>query len=334
MVKINRVLKLPPHVTWRRTASHGGIWAAVALASGCGHYGVDLDGAVQDAAISETTTGKDKPTKPDETTASDGGEQTSRGPDASAGHPSDETKPGKTEDTGLTIGETNTLVSDVSGTHGGTSGGGMSGSGTQGVDSTEPKDAGPDASVSRDAASSDTQDNPGETRGMEAGADSSADDGPTAVTLDGGVPICEPLCSCAQGSDCNLVCGQDECLASCEPGAQCQVAVGVAPVVEITCGAGASCATTEISTLSVDVTCVGEGECHTECDDNQSCSVQCDGPGRCVSKCHGTATCDVDCADGAECYVVYDNLDHVSLNCGARAVKICDGVATCNELCP
>lgn len=328
VAKLNKVWWSHPRQGWGGAAGYVGVLGAIALATGCGHYGVDLDGVTEDASVSETTTGEDKPTKPQKPTkteeiTSDTGDQTSPGRDASPGDSNDETKPSKTDDTNLTGGETNTLVSDVSGTHGGTPGGG-----TQTVDPDEPKDAGADASATRDA-SSDGSDNTGETK-----TDDETGVSDPAVDLDGGVPACDPVCACAQGLECNLLCGEGECLASCGASAQCEVVVGDAPVVEIECAAGAYCATSGISGLDVDVTCSGEGECHTECNDNQSCFVQCEGPGRCVSKCHGSGMCDVKCAEGVECYVVYDNLDHVALNCGDRAIKICDGIATCNELCP
>lgn len=324
MAKLNKVWRLPAREGWGCTTGYVGVLGAIAFATGCGHYGVDLDGVTEDASASETTTGEDKPTKPnkpiktEEATASNtsGAGERDASPEDSTG----QTKPGKTDDTNLTAGETNTLLSDVSGTHGGGTHGGV------------PKDAGADASATRDA-SDDASDNPGETKtDVETGIETG--EGEPSAALDGGIPLCDPVCACESGLECNLLCGENECLANCKSSAQCEVVVGAAPVVEIECAAGAYCATSGISGLNVDVTCSGEGECHTECNDNQSCFVQCEGPGRCVSKCHGTGMCDVKCAEGAECYVVYENIDHVALNCGDRAIKLCDGIATCNELCP
>lgn len=285
-------------------------------ASACGHYGVDLDGVV-DASIdasgeSDTTTKPSKP-KPSETAVSD-----SSAPNSSDGKTHDGSSSEidiSNGDASVTGGETKEPA-ETEPTRDVTSGDAAPPTDAS-VDGSIVEDAGADADASWDVESSEEPDSE-TTRGNS----------------DAGPPICEPTCSCAEGVDCDLLCLGQECLATCEANALCDVVVGAAPTVKVDCARGALCSALEMTAESVNVTCSGEGDCHAECDGEQDCAVDCKGPGRCVTKCHGEAQCDVTCKEGAECFVVYDNVENVTLTCDVGSVNHCDGLVTCDAACP
>ena len=58
--------------------------------------------------------------------------------------------------------------------------------------------------------------------------------------------------------------------------------------------------------------------------------------GKCVLYCEGADECEVLCPEGAECYVVRQNIDTlVELECSTDARLECsDTVTACNGACP
>jgi hypothetical protein len=315
-----------------RASAVVGVFTLLGVASAvtsCGHYGVDLDGVVDASVDAGDETKDDKTTKPDkpkpgQTGSSDVG--TAATSNGETGGKSEDPKTEYPSDGGKTSGETK----DPASTEATASG---SRDDMTNADAQAPKDASVDGSVLDDAGS-DADSSLG-THEVDTNRDEETSTSQVSETRDGGTPICGPACSCAEGVDCNLVCvDESQCLASCELNALCDVVVGIAPTVKIDCASGALCSALDMTADQVNVTCEGEGDCHAECGGQQSCDVECKGPGRCVTKCHDDAACNVTCKEGADCYVVYDNVDNVTLDCAVGEVNHCAGVVTCDLPCP
>lgn len=308
-----------------RVATLFGLTSAVI---GCGHYGVDLDGVVDASVDAGGNTEDDettKPVKPKPTDATPSDLAATSTTDETSG----ESKPAKTEHP-HDAGETSEGTIGPVDTHGTAA---DSASDASSADAEAPKDASVDGSVLEDAGSE--LDASLGTSHEDTRDDGTTSPGTTGLMLDAGMPTCGPSCSCAEGIDCNLVCvDESQCLANCETNALCDVIVGVVPTVKIDCAGGALCSALDMVADVVDVTCLGDGDCHAECGGEQSCAVECKGPGRCVTKCHDDAECNVTCKEGADCYVVYDNVDNVTLECEVGAVNHCDGLVTCDLPCP
>lgn len=202
----------------------------------------------------------------------------------------------------------------------------------------------PSVSYTTDGSSGDSTRSDAQTP-RDAAADGSVDDGGLDASSDGGTnqdtrrndagtATCDASCACAAGFDCELVCGDQRCHASCESDARCDVSVGNAPEVTIDCAKGASCSAVDMTGEDTRVVCAGEGNCRAECGLQESCVVECKGQGRCVTTCHGDTMCNVTCKAGADCSVIYDTFEHVALVCEVGELNYCDGIVTCGLPCP
>lgn len=294
----------------------------------CGHYGIDYG---QDTLRDGSTPVTDE-----------SGAESSVATHASESKPSSQTsddaksdKPTKPErDAGTTHGEAG--VGSSTDESGSDSSGRDGSSHSVTSTATTSTDSRVDSEVPHDSGASDagiTDDGGAPTLDASIDVPDAGEGSTEPGTLDGGGPLCEPDCICLF-DQCDLACLQSECLATCEPGVECDVSVGPAEVVELQCNAGAICTAADMVAPSVEVVCRGEGECRTECRADQHCDVACEGSGRCEAKCHDQATCAVSCAEGRECYVTYDDVENVELTCEGRSAKACDGFLTCNESCP
>lgn len=294
---------------------------------GCGHYGIDYGGETRsdgstpftdDTGTQSSANTDNSPSKPSTVTSNDDRSEKPDKPRRDAG-------PTKDGEAGMDP-STGDVASDSSGVgSGGASTSAFSSKNDSSADSVGSDDAGVlDAGEMDDGGAATT---------MDASMDANAPDDTTDLAVDAGNPLCDPNCACLF-DQCELSCLQAECLATCEPGVECQIAVGPAEVLDLLCNAGAVCTAGDILAPRVEVVCRGEGECRTECTGDQSCDVSCEGSGRCETKCHDQATCSVTCAEGRECYVTYDDIENAELTCEGGVAKTCDGFLTCNESCP